>query len=367
MKAPKARPVARSEADLERLDQAAADVEGLSKSFSVTSITTNSRPIGEVAVKAPVGAFVIENQDQLDQLVESQFNLSVTVRNARTYRVLRLLIAPSLTSVWVKNTRASETEPDVSDIIDSIRSNGTNSIPVFGQFDPKRKVVTVFAGTRRRYATLAANVLLTMDLYFGDMSENDKHIIMHVENVRKDPDPFLRCRSIRQLIEPDEGLPTFSNQSQLAAFYGITRVHVNAQVMIGRLPTELVQKITDRQAITQERAHKFAQSFFKLAGEDSAQFNLFNERFKPLEAYRFAELDKAMKNSIAASNTITKPKKTVPPKFVNVSEVGGGVRVYDVSSDSGERKAIEVPNMPEEQFEALLELIQHTLNNVHTS
>jgi hypothetical protein len=337
----------RTEEELRILDQVAESAAQMSKSLSVSSIVPKTFNL-EINhdKKNQSGVVIIETQEDLNKLVESDFTMSVNVRNARTYKFLRVLISPSLTNVWGENTRSSETTPDVSDIIDSIRSNGTNIIPTYGQFDPVNKTVLLIAGTRRRYATLQSDVLLTMDLFFDEMSERDKLVIMQVENVRKEPDPFLKCRSIARMLDPINGDAIFKDQSQLASFFGVTRVHINHQVVIGRLPAGLVAKIHDRQNVTQERAHKFAQSFFQLEKTDISSFEKFNKELSASESFRFAELAKKLQSYI-----FTEPKQQARlPKLTGLIKVGESANVYQINDET---IAFELPVMDLSNLEEL--------------
>lgn len=349
----------RSEEELQKLDLMANQASSMSKSLSVTSSVFHS-PVNEqtkVFSKNSHGStLIIESLEDLRNLTESDFTMNVTIRNARTYKFQRVLISPNLTNVWDQNTRASIKEPDVSDIIDSIRSNGTNIVPAFGQFNSSDKSVLLIAGTRRRFATLKADVLLTMDLYYGEMSERDKHVIMHVENVRQEPDPFLKCRAIARLLQPIKGQSPFKDQTQLATFYGVTRVHINHQVQIGRLPVDLVDKISDRSNVTLERAGKFARDFLQLQKNQNSLFQDLLTELSNLEAIKFAELVKLIQR---CSNSNREPVKTLPKVSGLVNTFKSG-NLYRLGNDNF---AIEIPKLKDEDVSELTKLIANFLEN----
>lgn len=361
-------PVNRTEEDLKKLDQIAQESAVFAKSVSlkpsVEPLQSNfasdsSAPQHVAPTKVANQTPVIESQAQLNALVESDFTMSVTVRNARTYKFMRVLISPSLTEVWGKNTRASEPEPDVTDIIDSILSNGTNLIPAFGQFDNDTKKVQVIAGSRRRFATLKANVFLTLDLYFGVLHEKDKHILMQVENIRRDPDAFLQCRSYKELVEPSSGDAMFDSQEALGKFLGFTRVHTNHLIMIGRLPSSIVGKITDRQSITLDRAHNFAKKFFSLKKLDETDFQSFLDEVDSLKKFRFVELDKILKKYFTEDSAQVKQPK---PKVTKSYNADNGLRILEMRSGSSNNKAIELPDVDDRTFNEILALIKAKLD-----
>lgn len=352
----------RSEEELRKLDMIAEQSAAFAKSVSLKPSVepypghNDSRQVAQVrdAVAKPI---VIDSQEQLNALVEEDFAMRVTVRNARTYKFMRVLISPELTDVWDKNTRASETEPDVSDIIDSIVSNGTNIIPAFGQFDDSSKQVQLIAGTRRRFATIKANVFLTMDLYFGVLHEKDKLVIMHIENIRQDPDVFLKCRSYKELIKPTSGTALFPNQSALGQFLGRTREYTNKLIVVGRLPNFVVDKITDRKSITFTRAYSFAKSFAALEQMVKDDFALFIKEVEASAEYRFVELDKILKKYFEEVEDAPKEYK---PK-VSRTYKAKGLTIIELKSEGKFQKAIELPDVSDDLLDEILNLIKSKL------
>jgi hypothetical protein len=354
MKVPQRKVTIRSEDELRELDKIAESVAGFSKSFSASE-TKKPDLLHKNSILSDdkKGLRVIETQRELEQLSENDFTLNA-IQRGRLHKFVRVSINPRLTDVWEMNTRSAEVEPDVSDIIDTIKTNGTNITPAEGYFDPLTRKVTIISGSRRRYATLKSNLFLTMDLYYGNMSDNDKYIRMWVENIRKDPDVFLKCRSICDMHEPSNGLSEFASQQDLADFLNVSRKKINQQLSVGRLPRELVDKINDRKAITHERAFKFSQAFNNLINSSShqkAKDDIF-EFIRTRDSYSFIEISKFV-------NAVSEPVKAQKTKILRT--VANDYRnVFQLSNQS---LAIEIPTIDTDKLNDLMKIIEDFMDS----